>query len=262
MNDEMNNKIVLLTGAASGIGRAAARLFAEAGATVYGADLDEDGLRRTEGLIKDDGGTFYSRRTDVSAERDVRELIAQIEAEQGRLDIACNNAGMVGPTNLVEDYPTEQFDRVVAVNLRSVFLGMKYELPLMKRTGGVICNSASVAALSGPGGLSAYAASKHGVYGLTRSAAHEYASAGVRINAIAPGRTDTPMAAQAERGNPAFAAEAHALPAGRVADPIEIGRAMFWLCSPAAGYVYGHMLVVDGGATIGGPGFTGDASSI
>jgi NAD(P)-dependent dehydrogenase (short-subunit alcohol dehydrogenase family) len=262
MSNEMNNKVVIITGAASGIGQAASRLFAEAGATVYGADTDAEGLGQTEKLVVDEGGTFYSQQADVSAEEDMRGFIARVEAEQGRLDIACNNAGIAGPLHLVEDYPTEQFDRVVAINLRGVFLGMKYELPLMRRGGGgAICNTASVGALTGPAGTSAYAASKHGIHGLTRSAAHEYARVGVRINAIAPGRTETPMVAGVALDNSvfsaAFDAEADSLPAGRAADAIEVARAMFWLCSPAASYVYGHMLVVDGGVTIGGPPFTG-----
>jgi NAD(P)-dependent dehydrogenase (short-subunit alcohol dehydrogenase family) len=262
MSNEMNNKVVIITGAASGIGQAASRLFAEAGATVYGADTDAEGLGQTEKLVVDEGGTFYSQQADVSAEEDMRGFIARVEAEQGRLDIACNNAGIAGPLHLVEDYPTEQFDRVVAINLRGVFFGMKYELPLMRRGGGgAICNTASVGALTGPAGTSAYAASKHGIHGLTRSAAHEYARVGVRINAIAPGRTETPMVAGVALDNSvfsaAFDAEADSLPAGRAADAIEVARAMFWLCSPAASYVYGHMLVVDGGVTIGGPPFTG-----
>jgi NAD(P)-dependent dehydrogenase (short-subunit alcohol dehydrogenase family) len=262
MSDDMDNKVVIITGAGSGIGQAAARLFAAAGATVYGGDMDEDGLGQTGKLIAEEGGTFYSQRVDISSDEGMRGLVARVEAEQGRLDIACNNAGIAGPLHLLEDYPVEQFDRVVAVNLRGVFLSMKYELPLIKRGGGgVICNTASVAALTGPAGTSAYVATKHGIHGLTRSAAHEYARAGVRINAIAPGRTETPMVTGVALDNSvfsaAFAAEAESLPAGRGADPIEIARAMFWLCSPAASYVYGHMLVVDGGVTIGGPPFTG-----
>jgi NAD(P)-dependent dehydrogenase (short-subunit alcohol dehydrogenase family) len=262
MSDNMEDKVAIITGAGSGIGQAAALLFAEAGATVYGADMNEEGLGETEKLVADLGGTFHSQRVDVSAEDDVRALIKRVDAEQGRLDIACNNAGTAGSLHFLEDYPTEQFDRVVAINLRGVFLGMKYEIPLMRRGGGgTICNTASVASLTGPAGTSAYAASKPAIHGITRSAAHEYARLGVRINAIAPGRTMTPMvtgvALQDSVFNAAFAAEAESLPAGRGADAIEVARAMFWLCSPAASYVYGHMLVVDGGVTIGGPPFTG-----
>ena len=262
MSDEMTGKIVVITGAGSGIGQSAAQVFADAGAAVYGAGIDEDDLAQTEKLIADGGGTFYPHRVDVSVDEDMRGLMARIDDEQGRLDIACNNAGTSGSLHFLEDYPTEQFDRVVAINLRGVFLGMKYQLPLIKRGGGgAICNTASVGAITGPAGTSAYAASKHGIYGLTRSAAHEYARAGVRVNAIAPGRTETPMVAgvalEDSVFNDAFAAEAEAIPAGRSADPIEIARAIYWLCSPAASYVYGHMLVVDGGVTIGGPPFTG-----
>jgi NAD(P)-dependent dehydrogenase (short-subunit alcohol dehydrogenase family) len=262
MSDDMKNKVVVITGAGSGIGQAAARVFAEAGATVYGAGLDDEALSETKKLVDDDGGTFYAQRVDVSNEDDMRDLIARVEDEQGRLDVACNNAGTAGSLHFLEDYPVEDFDRVVAINLRGVFLGMKYQLPLMRRGGGgAICNTASVGALTGPAGTSAYAASKHGIHGLTRSAAHEYARVGIRINAIAPGRTDTPMVAGVALDDSvfsaAFAAEAESIPAGRSAEPIEIARAMYWLCSPAASYVYGHMLVVDGGVTVGGPPFTG-----
>jgi NAD(P)-dependent dehydrogenase (short-subunit alcohol dehydrogenase family) len=178
----------------------------------------------------------------------------RISDEVGRLDVAFNNAGITGEAHRVEDYPSDEFDRVVRVNLKSVFLGMKYELPLMKRgSGGAICNTASVAALTGPGGMCAYAATKHAVLGITRVAAMENAGHNVRINALAPGWTETPMVVANSLQNPSFAKLSRAaIPAKRGAEACEVAAAAVWLCSAEASYVFGHMLVVDGGMTIGG----------
>ena len=249
-----HDRVVLVTGAASGIGREAARAFAARGALVYAADLNEHGLAETVDLIAELGGKARALPLDVGAERDVAGAIAQIGREAGALHVAFNNAGITGEAHRIEDYPTADFDRVIAVNLRSVFLGMKYQLPLLKRSGGgAIVNTASVAALTGPGGMSAYAASKHGVHGLTRVAAMENAAHKVRVNALAPGWTETPMVAAASAQTPAFAAlAANAIPARRGAHPGEIAAAAVWLASDAASYVMGQMLVVDGGMTIGG----------
>lgn len=253
MTADFNGKVVLVTGAGSGIGREAAQAFADRGAHVYAADVNEQGLAETEDLIVRAGGKVAIARVDVSSEDDVSAFLARIEREAGRLDAAFNNAGITGGTHRLEEYPTDDFDKVIRVNLRSVFLGMKYELPLMRRSGGAICNTASVAALTGPGGMSAYAASKHGVHGLTRVAAMENAAHGIRVNALAPGWTETPMVAANSVQNPAFAELARtAIPAKRGAEPAEVAAAAVWLCSPAASYVIGQMLVVDGGMTIGG----------
>ena len=251
---DFTHKVVLVTGAGSGIGREAAREFAVRGATVFAADLDEAGLAGTRGLIAEFGGQVRTAAMDVSDEAQVVALLASIAKEAGRLDVAFNNAGISGQAHRLEDYPTADFDRVIAVNLRSVFLGMKHELPLLKRSGGgTIVNTASVAALTGPGGMSAYAASKHGVHGLTRVAAMENAAHGVRVNALAPGWTETPMVIAASAQNPGFARLATtAIPAKRGARPSEIAAAAVWLASDAASYVMGQMLVVDGGMTIGG----------
>ena len=251
---DFTDKVVLVTGAGSGIGREAARAFAQRGATVFAADLNEGGLADTRSLIAELGGRIQTVAADVSDERQVAALIARISKDAGRLDVAFNNAGISGQGHRLEDYPTADFDRVIAVNLRSVFLGMKHELPLIKRSGGgAIVNTASVAALTGPGGMSAYAASKHGVHGLTRVAAMENAALGVRINALAPGWTETPMVIAASAQNPGFAQLATtAIPAKRGARPSEIAEAAVWLASDAASYVMGQMLVVDGGMTIGG----------
>ncbi|GGC81524.1 SDR family NAD(P)-dependent oxidoreductase [Undibacterium terreum] len=254
MSEEFKGKVVLVSGAGSGIGREAALLFARQGAMVFGADLSEKGLSETQELAREAAGTIQAALVDVSKETEVAALIKRIDQEAGRLDAAFNNAGITGGTFRLEDYPTDDFDRVLSVNLRSVFLAMKYELPLLKRSGGgTIVNTASVAALTGPGGMSAYAASKHGVQGLTRVAAMENAAQNIRINAIAPGWTETPMVIANSAQNPAFAELARkAIPAKRGGQPSEIAAAAVWLSSPQSSYVFGQMLVVDGGMTIGG----------
>ncbi|TSD86097.1 SDR family oxidoreductase [Mycobacterium sp. KBS0706] len=254
MPDDFKDKVVLVTGAGSGIGREAARLYAARGAHVFGADLNEAGLAETDALIRSAGQAIKVRTTDVSRAADVKALIDHIEQNAGQLDIAFNNAGITGGTYRIEDYPVEDFDKVVAVNLRSVFLGMKHEIPAMLRAGGgAIVNTASVAALTGPGGMTAYAASKHGVHGLTRVAAMENAARGIRINALAPGWTETPMVAANSAQNPAFAELARtAIPAKRGGRPQELAEAALWLSSNASNYLFGHMPVVDGGMTIGG----------
>jgi NAD(P)-dependent dehydrogenase (short-subunit alcohol dehydrogenase family) len=254
MPADFHDKVALVTGAGSGIGREAAREFANRGALVYGADLNERGLAETQDLIARGGGKVHIAHVDVSAEDDVAVLLMRIDKEAGRLDVAFNNAGILGGAHRIEDYPSADFDNVLRVNLRSIFLCMKYELPLIKRSGGgAICNTASVAALTGPGGMCAYAASKHGIHGLTRVASMENGANNIRVNTVAPGWTDTPMVAAASAQNPAFAKQAvSTLPARRGAQPGEVAAAAVWLCSAEASYVFGQMLVVDGGMTIGG----------
>jgi NAD(P)-dependent dehydrogenase (short-subunit alcohol dehydrogenase family) len=254
MKRDFEDKIVLVTGAGSGIGREAALSFASRGALVYCAGRGERNVAETRDRVVDRGGDARSAHVDVSDEAQVSALIARIKEESGRLDVAFNNAGITGGAHRLEDYPSAAFDEVLRVNLKSVFLCMKFELPLMKLSGGgAICNTASVAALTGPGGMCAYAASKHGIHGLTRVASMENAAQNVRVNTLAPGWTETPMLAVASAQNPAFAKQAiSSIPAKRGGTPAEVAAAAVWLCSSEASYVFGQMLVVDGGMTIGG----------
>lgn len=252
MSDDFNGKVVLVTGAGSGIGREAARLFAERGAHVFAADLNLKGLEETRDIAV--AGKIDIAHVDVASEEEVKAFLTRIERDAGRLDAAFNNAGITGGAHRIEEYPTDDFDKVLTVNLRSVFLGMKYEIPLIAKTGaGAITNTASVAALTGPGGMSAYAASKHGIHGLTRVVAMENASRNIRVNALAPGWTETPMVVANSAQNPAFADLARkAIPAKRGGQPRELAEVAVWLSSPAASYIFGQMIVVDGGMTIGG----------
>ena len=258
MDGDFRDRVALVTGAGSGIGREAAQLFAARGATVYCVGRHDRNLAETRELIVQAGGTAHVERADVSEEQEIAALVARIRDESGRLDVAFNNAGITGGAHRIEDYPSADFENVLRVNLRSVFLGMKYELPLMKQGGGgAICNTASVAALTGPGGMCAYAASKHGVLGLTRVAAMENAAHNIRINALAPGWTETPMVVANSAQNPAFATLArNAIPAKRGGEAAEVAAAAVWLCSEEASYIFGQMLVVDGGMTIGGFAFS------
>jgi NAD(P)-dependent dehydrogenase (short-subunit alcohol dehydrogenase family) len=246
---EFRGKAALVTGGGSGIGRASALAFAERGAAVTVVDIRGDHAAETAKLIEAAGGQARWAECDVTQSGAVEAMVNEAAAAYGRLDFAHNNAGITGPAAVTAAYTEEDWDRVLAVNLKSVFLSMKYELPHLTKQGGAIVNSSSGAGLIGFAGLPAYVASKHGVVGLTKAAALEYASKGVRINAICPGSTRTPMLEAYMGGDPTMEKlMASASPLARLATPEEMAAAVMWLCSDAASFVIGVALPVDGGA--------------
>jgi NAD(P)-dependent dehydrogenase (short-subunit alcohol dehydrogenase family) len=252
MNLSFENKVALVTGAGSGIGLATAKAFAKAGAAVVLADIHEDGARSAAEELVAAGHKALVIRCDVADERQVAAMVEQTISTFGQLDAAFNNAGVQSPLAETADVSAEDFDRVNAINLRGVWSCMKYELLHMRERGsGAIVNCSSIGGLRGIAGRGVYRASKHGMLGLTKCAALEYASRGIRINAVCPGIIDTPMAArmlasQAE----AIKALMKDVPIGRLGQPEEIAAAVLWLCSPGASFVIGHALVVDGGYTV------------
>ncbi|MBP1686922.1 MAG: short chain dehydrogenase [Deltaproteobacteria bacterium] len=244
MERPFDGKVVLVTGGASGIGRATSLRFAVAGAVLVIADVNVAGGEETAHMIHGQGGEAVFFRTDVARGEDVEAMVRQAVARYGRLDCAFNNAGLPGG-GAVADCTEEDWAAVIAVNLTGVWLCMKHEIRQMLRQGkGAIVNTASVMGLVATPGACAYSASKHGVVGLTRSAAVAYAKAGIRVNAVCPGLIDTPMTAgiPAEFKDP-FRAQ-H--PIGRAGTPQEVAEAVVWLCSDAASYVTGHAMAIDG----------------
>jgi NAD(P)-dependent dehydrogenase (short-subunit alcohol dehydrogenase family) len=244
-------KVALVTGGGSGIGRASALTFAREGAKVVVADVAVEGGEETVRLIQQHGGEAVFVKADVARAAEVEALVARAVQTYGRLDCAHNNAGIEGAAATTVDYAEDAWERVIAINLKGVWLCMKYEIPpILKQGGGAIVNTASTAGLVGYRGGSAYVASKHGVVGLTKTAALEYAKAGVRVNAVCPGAIDTPMMGRLTGHRPQRAERmAAAEPVGRMGRPEEIAEAVVWLCSEAASFVTGHAMAVDGGIT-------------
>ncbi|MBI3796039.1 MAG: SDR family oxidoreductase [Deltaproteobacteria bacterium] len=243
-------KVALVTGGGSGIGRASALTFAREGAKVVVADVAVEGGEETVRLIQQRGGEASFVKTNVSQAADVEALVARAVQTYGRLDCAHNNAGIEGAAATTVDYAEDAWERVIAINLKGVWLCMKYEIPQMLKQGGAIVNTASTAGLVGYRGGAAYVASKHGVVGLTKTAALEYAKAGVRVNAVCPGAIDTPMMGRITGHRPQRAERmAASEPVGRMGQPEEIAEAVVWLCSEAASFVTGHAMAVDGGIT-------------
>ena len=246
----LQDKAALVTGGASGIGRATALAFAREGARVLVCDTDEAGGERVAGEIRAAGGTVLFARVDVTREADVEAMVKRAVAELGRLDCAVNNAGITGGAGPIPDLSLEAWSRTLAINLTGVFLCMKHELLVMRaQKSGAIVNMSSGAGVIAVPGLAAYCASKHGVLGLTKTAAVENARGGVRVNAILPGSTDTPMLANAMSSDPKLRKIIESSsPAGRLGLPDEIAEAAVWLCSDRASFVSGESMLVDGGS--------------
>ncbi len=250
MAERFDGKVALVTGAGSGIGRAAALAFAQAGAKVVVSDIDVAGGEATVAAARRAGGEARFVRTDVSDAAQVQALVAAAVDAYGRLDCAYNNAGIEGPGSIAHLYDEAAWLKVIQVNLVGVWLCMKYELPVMlAQGGGAIVNAGSIAGLvSSPANGTAYTASKHGVIGLTKAAALEYAKDNIRINAVCPGPIRTSMTERMSERRPQFLDRAAAAsPSGRVGTPEEVAQAVLWLASDAASFTTGAALTVDGG---------------
>jgi NAD(P)-dependent dehydrogenase (short-subunit alcohol dehydrogenase family) len=244
-----DDRVAIVTGGSAGIGRAAARAFAREGAAVVIADLDDDRGPRAAAEIAEAGGRARFVPADVSDDAQVADLVARAVAEFGGLDFAFNNAGIEGAQAPTHECTPENWGRVLATNLSGVWSCMRHEIPAMlDRGGGAIVNCSSVAGLVGFPGIAAYTAAKHGVIGLTKTAALEYAEAGIRVNAVCPGVIATEMIDRFTHGDPDTKAQLTATePVGRLGRAEEVADAVVWLCGPHASFVTGHALAVDGG---------------
>lgn len=253
MNISFENQVALVTGAASGMGLATAQAFAEAGAKVVLADFREDVVQKEADKLVAAGKTAIAIGCDVSNDTQIEAMIARTVSHFGRLDVAFNNAGVMAKVAPIAESSHEEWERVIGINLRGVWNCMKHELRQMEKQGsGAIVNNASVGAITGNPGIASYIASKHGVVGLTRTAALEYVKKGIRVNAVNPGLIDTQVARDVVSGDEqAYDEFAKRVPIGRAGRPDEIASAVLWLCSSGASYVVGQALTIDGGLTVG-----------
>ena len=246
--NEFNGRVAIVTGASSGIGRTSALFYAREGAKVVVSDLNKDGGKETVQLIQAAGGDAFFIKTDVANPSDCEELVKRTVEKFGRLDLACNNAGIGGEQNMTADYSIEGWQKVIGVNLSGVFYCMKYEIAeMLKAGGGAIVNMASILGQVGFAGSPAYVAAKHGVVGLTRDTALEYAAKGIRINAIGPAFISTPLISALESNAEAYNNLVALHPMGRLGKPEEVAELVIWLSSNRASYVTGSYYPVDGG---------------
>lgn len=244
--DRFTGKVALVTGAASGIGRAAAVAFAAEGARVAILDRTEDVLKQTEAAVKNTGGDVLTIACDVSSPSQVEAAVKLVVERFGQLDVAFNNAGVENKAVPLHEIDLEEWDRILGINLRGTFVCMKHEIAqMMRQGGGVVVNTSSGAGIRGVAGGSAYAASKHAIIGMTKSAALDYAKQNIRVNAVLPGNIETPMMDRFTGGDIQKAVDLE--PVGRLGKPEEIAEAVLWMSSDLGGFVTGSAIVVDGG---------------
>jgi len=247
----MRGKVAIITGAASGIGRATAELFAVHGAAIVAADIDEEGAQETLKKVKKTGGKGIALEVDIANEDHIRSMVEKTIENFGRLDFACNNAGIEGEQAFTAECSRDNWNKVTDINLQGTWLCMKYELPeLLKVEDGAIVNVSSIAGVLGFPGIPAYVSSKHGINGLTKTAALEYADKGIRVNSVCPGAIETPMIDRfvGEESEERKNLKAQH-PMGRFGYPEEVAEAIVWLCSEKASFITGQILGVDGGFT-------------